>query len=539
MSVTFLTNEDKAVLEQSITQLSEEIANLNSMREYTLQKGTVDATSGGLGYVPNNRLCTNEMFATRYGDKLEQDSTDNNYQYTLFFYDVNKEYIRDISLIQWQAGNLTIANTGYARLSVRKQDNTDFTEEEIADVCKKLKIYAAKADSNAVFSVNGVHPDEYGNVDTNKITEHDYTLTPGTYWNTAGGLWSATTRAHTPKFEANRGTKIAFSGGAVYKYAIAFFDESNSGATLTDWLVASEYFMLKSGTYGINIMRIDGGDITDEDVTAVYGLLTISIHDADAAKADLINSLTVEFGRSDGASWQYVRVPCKTYEGRTVRPLVRLTSADGSLDGTKVSVPSYAKRENTGFVINAGLFNVQNNQPLGQTIIDGVSIVNEPHPQGANGETISETECYPLCIDSNGVLSAPYPKTVDTATMIADGIVQATSGWVKIVEDYEIAADEIATEIVHPGPYVQQIIGQFFDGDYCVLSVANKGYTGSDPNDNGLTYTQCAQLLVDKGVKFAYALDGGGSAQTVVGLRQINPRYDGRAAPSVIVFEAL
>jgi predicted alpha-1,2-mannosidase len=98
------------------------------MREYTLQKGTVDATNGGLGYVPNNRLCTNEMFATKYGDKLEQDSTDNDYQYALFFYDVNKEYIRDISLTLWQAGNLTIANTGYARLSVRKQDDTDFTE---------------------------------------------------------------------------------------------------------------------------------------------------------------------------------------------------------------------------------------------------------------------------------------------------------------------------------------------------------------------------------------------------------------------------
>lgn len=112
----------------------------------------------------------------------------------------------------------------------------------------------------------------------------------------------------------------------------------------------------------------------------------------------------------------------------------------------------YAARENTAFVINAGLFNVENNQPLGQTIIDGVSIVNEPHPQGANGETISDTECYPLCIDGDGVLSAPYDKNVDTATMIADGIVQATSGWVTIVEDYAIAADEIATEIVHPGP---------------------------------------------------------------------------------------
>ena len=126
--------------------------------------------------------------------------------------------------------------------------------------------------------------------------------------------------------------------------------------------------------------------------------------------------------------------------------------------------------------------------------------------------------------------------------MIADGIVQACTGWVTMVEDYEIAADEIASEIVHTGKYIQNIIGQFDNGDYCVLSTSKAGYQNNPaPKDEGLTKTEAAQLLVDRGVRFAYALDGGGSAQTVLGERHINPIYEGsagRVIPVVIVFVA-
>lgn len=260
----------------------------------------------------------------------------------------------------------------------------------------------------------------------------------------------------------------------------------------------------------------------------------------DKKKADFLNSINIEYGREHNASYVFVRIPYSTNDGVNVRPKVRLTSVDGSLTGTKYSTLDYANRENTVFALNAGLFDVSTLQPLGQTIIDGVSIVNEPHPQGANNETISDTECYPLCVDADGILSAPYANTVDTATMITDGIVQACCGWVKLVENYVITEADIASEIVHTGAYVKQAIGQFENGDYCVCSVAKRGYGSVAPNDNGMTYTQVAQLFVDRGAKFAYALDGGGSAQTVIGKRHLNPIYEGttgRKIPAIIVFE--
>lgn len=257
-------------------------------------------------------------------------------------------------------------------------------------------------------------------------------------------------------------------------------------------------------------------------------------------KNEVINSCNVEFGRLNGASYVFVRIPKTTNNGHRITPRIKLTSQDGSIDGAKRSALRYSIDNGLGFVINGGLFDVSNQQPIGQTIIDGVSIVNTPHQQGANGETISDTECYPLCIDENGILSAPYDRYVDTAVMLADGVKQAISGWGKLVENYAITEEDIAAEIVHPNKYCRQAIGQYQNGDYCVCTVDMSGYSNGIENEAGLSYTELAQIFVDKGVKFAYSLDGGGSAETVLGERQLNAIYEGtegRIAPTVISFE--
>lgn len=256
----------------------------------------------------------------------------------------------------------------------------------------------------------------------------------------------------------------------------------------------------------------------------------------------VIAACNVEHGRINGASYVFVRIPKTTNDGRKIAPKIKLTSVDGSIDGTKRSTLRYSIDNHLGFVINGGLFDTTTKQPIGQTIIDGISLVNEPHKQGANGETISNTECYPLCIDANGILSAPYDRYVDTSVMLADGVVQAVSGWGKLVENYAITEADIAAEIVHRGKYCRQSIGQYQNGDYCVCTVDMSGYSNGIENEAGLTYTELAQIFIDKGVKFAYSLDGGGSAETVLGARQLNAVYEGkegRIAPTVISFEVI
>lgn len=254
-------------------------------------------------------------------------------------------------------------------------------------------------------------------------------------------------------------------------------------------------------------------------------------------KNTAIGSILVEYGRINGASYVFARIPKTMNNGSKLVPKVALTSRDGSLSGTKRSALNYARDKDTIFTLNAGLFNVSTVQPVGQLIIDGASLINTPMTSD-NGVPIHPDECYPLAIDGNGNLKT-YPKNADTANMIADGVKYAVTAWGKLVDNFEITTIDIDNEIVHNGTkYIRQSIGQYQNGDYCVCSVDMT--RGPVTNEAGLYYKELAQLFVDKGVKFAYSLDGGGSTETVIGKRQLNPIYegsDGRAVPTVITFE--
>jgi hypothetical protein len=318
-----------------------------------------------------------------------------------------------------------------------------------------------------------------------------------------------------------------------YRVSVIFFDDHGACKSETGWTLNAT--VVPAGQlFGLNIMRTDNAGMTEGELPL---LLTIQI--VAPEHGAVLQSVNVEHGRVDGASYTFLRIPYTANNGGAIRPVLALTSADGSLAGAKRSPLLYARDNNKEVTINAGLFNVTTNRPVGQTIIGGVSIVDTPMMDD-NGAAISATECYPLCIDAAGILSAPYDRNVSTADMIADGVAQAITGWGKLVEDFAVCSADIEAETVHPGKYIRQCIGQFQNGDYCVLTVDQA--RGKVSNEAGLTYERCAQLLVDKGVKFAYSLDGGGSAATVLGKRQLNPVYEGttgRAVPTVITFDII
>lgn len=328
--------------------------------------------------------------------------------------------------------------------------------------------------------------------------------------------------------------KITASEG--FQFVVSYIDDNDIVTGESLW--KTSLVIPANQRFSFSIWKPDGDFLTEETLKSA---VTLKFIESERDNNDISNSLYVEYGRHDGATYNFVRIPKISNNGKTIKPVVSLTSTDGSLDGAKCSTLTYSKRNNLQFVINGGLFDVKTLKPIGQTIIGGVSVVNEPHPQGANGETISDTECYPLCIDANGTLSAPYNRYVDTSVMLADGVVHAVSGWGKLVDNFKIAQDDIDAEFVHKNKnYSRQCIGQFENGDYCVLTAWGGGYSTNYQNEAGLTYEECAQILVDHGVKFAYSLDGGGSAQTVIKRRQINPIYEGtegRSVPAVIYFD--
>lgn len=336
---------------------------------------------------------------------------------------------------------------------------------------------------------------------------------------------------------------LTLAKNSTYFFGYAIFDENGVYDGVDHgWtnLVNNTVFSYDHPCYiRMCFMRIDSGNMTEEDIATLTSLIQITAKEdtdtvvktvrqvkkatedmaKDIQKLNLfhaMSSINVEYGRKNGASFVFVRIPKTTNDGGTLVPRVAMTSVDGSIDGSKTSPLVFAKNHNTVFVVNASLFNMTTMVPVGQTIIDGVAVVDEPM-EDDNGIPISDGECYPLCIDSDGVMSANYDRSIDTATMIADGVVQAVTGWGKLVEDFKICDADIEAEIVHPGLYIRQSIGQYENGDYCVCTVEQS--RNSVTNEAGLTYTDLAQIFVDRGVKFAYSLDGGGSSGTVIGNR--------------------
>lgn len=257
----------------------------------------------------------------------------------------------------------------------------------------------------------------------------------------------------------------------------------------------------------------------------------LPMEDRDSA----IAAISIEYGRTDGAGFYLIRIPRFTVSGKRILPKVALTAGE---DGNPVSALDYARRENTVFTLNAGLFNTSTLLPQGQTIIGGVSVTNSPMTDDM-GTAISDAECYPLCIDAQGDLSSPYERSADTARMIDDGVRYAVTGWGQLLDNFAQTGTDKFNEIVHAGNYIRQCIGQYGNGDYMVCTV-DMARNGEAANDGGMTYATLAALLISKGVKYAYALDGGGSCETVLGKRQINPIYEGtagRAVPTVIRFD--
>lgn len=150
----------------------------------------------------------------------------------------------------------------------------------------------------------------------------------------------------------------------------------------------------------------------------------------------------------------------------------------------------------------------------------------------ANNQDFPLMESHAIQVDDDGTRPA---------ALISSGYKYAVTAWGTIIDNYKNTSTDTWNEIVHKGKYVRQVIGQYQNGDYVVCSF--DGIKGSiTANEAGIDYDDVANLLIGKGVRFAYSLDGGGSCETVLRDRQINPIFEGttgRKVPTVIYFSTV
>lgn len=149
--------------------------------------------------------------------------------------------------------------------------------------------------------------------------------------------------------------------------------------------------------------------------------------------------------------------------------------------------------------------------------------------------------CKTLTIDSNGMLG--YAKqSVTSSELISSGIKSTISGYFPLVYNYNNidsyesdVADYLVNSSSMTGDAQRQAICQYENGDYLIITTEGRGFAGG----GYFTAKQLQRLCKQYGVKFAYMLDGGGSAQTVIENKQLNCIYErtyGRVMPSYIVF---
>ena len=521
---------------------------INNKLEYELERGSV---SGNIldDSNPNGRLRTKNFISN--DNKMYILRNNSNFVIGVFTY-LDGKY--DGTDLGWQdVDRIEIPEGKEIKFNVRKKDNSAITEDDINIIKNSIEV-------RYHFSLANSYDVEKNTNNINAIKEdikklyhfqsNDFEI--GIISNNVPG--PSTTRIRLKDYyKVTKGDILTFKkDSSNFNYGITVCDNNGiwNGVDY-GWLSNKEFTIPEDGLIKLvirytNNRVIDDNNFNDiaSDTFAISGnnLKTINSEieklkdDVNKLKNDAINSILIEYGRVKNASYVFVRIPRTLNNGKKIIPKVALTSTDGSLTGAKCSALNYARNNDSIFVVNAGLFNMQKTIPVGQLIIDGVSLINTPMTDD-NGVPISDTECYPLAIDKDYNFTT-YPRNVDTSTMLNNGVKYAVTAWGKLVDNFEICTDDINAEIVHKDKkYIRQSIGQFQNGDYCICSVDMT--RGNVVNESGLYYEELAQIFIDKGVKFAYSLDGGGSTETVIGKRQLNPFYEGssgRAVPTVIEF---
>lgn len=256
----------------------------------------------------------------------------------------------------------------------------------------------------------------------------------------------------------------------------------------------------------------------------IYDVNGTVIYDPNGNFSDNME-LDYAFDSATNANYTVLRIYQTKRDGTKQYPFARIPNPTIA---SPISALDLARAEGWAVTINAGLA-----WPATGVYVDGIAI--------QNGVLIhdSPTEYHvgalPLTINSSGTLGYTEANP-DGATLIANGIKSALLGFCPIIVNYATVSPPSVQHVSHFTQNAQrQIIGQFGNGDYCIVTCEGRDYDHSD----GWTIAEAQTICQKVGLKFAYNCDGGGSTETCLGKKQINTIYEnetGRHVPSFIVF---
>lgn len=276
-------------------------------------------------------------------------------------------------------------------------------------------------------------------------------------------------------------------------------------------------------------------DAEGNQLFAVYDAEGNSLNKAYDAEGNIVfqsgeipweDEITIQKLRDSASATNYylIRVPQTRSNGSKQYPFLYAPNGIG-----QATQSTLAMNREKGFklAINAGVGGIYT---VAQGVLPlGVLIENSVLLQQSSME-------YPiLTINNTGYLNYAEPNT-DGQTLINNGVVSACVAFVPIIVDYEAVDASMYEQMPHDDQQAQrQIIGQFSNGDYAIVTAEGRG----NDNSAGWTIPQAIAVCLSHGLRFAYNLDGGGSTETVIGDEQLNTIYEnetGRKVQNYIVF---
>ena len=241
------------------------------------------------------------------------------------------------------------------------------------------------------------------------------------------------------------------------------------------------------------------------------------------------NEITVQKLRNTSANTNYyvVDIPQTRSNGDKQYPFVYCPNGN---NGGTMSTLTMMQISGFYFGMNGGYFDnneTGSKKPYGVTIQNSVLI---------RDDTLQFRNNYTLTIDDEGKLGYmdTFNSGITAQDVVNSGAVSAILGLIPLVVNGQASGVESSwwssTERAQ-----RQIIGQYSNGDYCIITCEGRNYD----NSSGFTVTEAQNLCISMGLDFAMMVDGGGSTETVIGTEQINTIYEetqGRVVPTYIVF---
>lgn len=274
-------------------------------------------------------------------------------------------------------------------------------------------------------------------------------------------------------------------------------------------------------TYSNNVLKLLAGD-TELASATISGGGSGTPSELD----EFINNIDLdyEYDEATNANYTIVRVYRDKLDGTKQYPFVY---APNGAEACQMSTYEISHNDGWLLAINGGIFNTTTHKA------DGLLVENGAIYQ--NSQSVTHPQCRPLIISNTGELSEGA-YNADATTLVANGAISVICGFMAIVKDYNAVPSSEWNSVAHYTQNAQrQIIGQFGNGDYAIITCEGRNFDNSD----GWTIEEAQSICLKHGLKFAYNLDGGGSTETMLGLKHINSIYegtDGRKVPTFIVF---